>query len=156
MTGAPTVTVVATDAATVRPLRAAVLRPGLPLEEVVHPEDDLASTLHLAALDDDGSVVGCATFLTEPYPGDPGRPAWRLRGMATAEAVRGQGVGVAVLSTGLEAAAGAGVEVVWCHGRTSALGFYQRMGFVAEGEEFRTAHGIPHRRMWRRVHRGAI
>jgi predicted GNAT family N-acyltransferase len=149
-------TVVVTDVENLRPLRWAVLRPGRPLEETVYLEDHLASTLHLAALGDDGTVVGCATFFPEPYPVDPDRPAWRLRGMATAEAVRGQGVGVAVLTAGLAAAAAAGIEVVWCHGRTSALGFYQRMGFVAEGEEFRTAHGIPHLRMWRRVHRGDI
>ncbi len=151
-----TITVVPSDAATVQPLRAAVLRPGQPLQAADYPEDHLASTLHLAALDAHGSVVGCATFFPDPYPEDPARPAWRLRGMATAEEVRGQGVGAAVLQAGLAAAAEGGAELVWCNGRTSAVGFYQAMGFVAEGEEFVTATGIPHFRMWRRVHRGGI
>ena len=150
-------TVVVADAATLRPLRAAVLRPGQPAQAADYPEDSLASTVHLAALDDHGAVVGCATFFPDPYPEDPARAAWRLRGMATAEQVRGQGVGTALLRAGLEAAAEAGAELVWCNGRTSALRFYRGMGFAAEGEEFvSTATGIPHYRMWRRVHRGEI
>lgn len=147
MTG-PAVRVQRVTAEVVRPLRAAVLRPGLPSEQSVYPEDDLPSTLHLAATDAAGRVVGCATFFPEPYDGGP---AWRLRGMATDESVRGQGVGRLLLSEGLAAARTATVPTLWCNARTTAAGFYSRFGFVVEGEEFLTAGGIPHHRMHRSV-----
>jgi hypothetical protein len=84
-------TVVVTDAATLRPLRAAVLRPGQPAKAADYPEDGLASTLHLAALDDHGAVVGCATFFPDPYPEDPARAAWRRPRQAPPDPLRGKG-----------------------------------------------------------------
>lgn len=138
-TSAP-VRVVAVGADAVRPLRAAVLRPGLPLSESVYPQDADPATLHLAALAE-GGVVGCATFFPEPLDGEPG---WRLRGMATDPARRCTGVGAALLRAGLVAAAEVGVPLVWCNARTSAVAFYERFGFTVRSEEFLAAHGIPH------------
>jgi predicted GNAT family N-acyltransferase len=134
------------DIEAVRPLRAAILRPGLPLAESSYPEDDDPGTLHLAAFDEDGRVVGCSTWFPEAWQG---RPAWRLRGMATDPVVRGSGVGGALLERGMSEARAAGVEAVWCNARTVALGFYRHYGFAIEGREFLTAHGIPHFAMWR-------
>ena len=108
--------------------------------------DDSPGTLHLGALTDDGTVVGCATWFPEPWEG---RPAWRLRGMATDPSVRGTGVGSALLQRGLAEARAAGVEVAWCNARTVALAFYRRHGFESVGAEFVTAHGVPHYVMWR-------
>jgi predicted GNAT family N-acyltransferase len=136
-----TVRVQSVRAEVVRPLRAAVLRPGLPLEQSVYPQDDLPSTLHLAALDPEGRVVGCATFFPEPLDGVP---AWRLRGMAADPGVRGTGVGVRLLDAGLTAAVAAGVPLVWCNARTSAIGFYRRAGFAVVSDEFPAVSGIPH------------
>lgn len=141
MSHAPGVRVTPVAADVVRPLRAAVLRPGLPSAASVYPEDDDPATTHLAALDPAGTVVGCATFFPEPLDGVPG---WRLRGMATHPAVRGSGVGTALLSAGLAAAAAGGVGLVWCKARTAAAGFYLRFGFVVRGEEFVGALGLPH------------
>jgi predicted GNAT family N-acyltransferase len=130
----------------VLPLRSQVLRPGLPLAESNYAEDLDASTLHLAALDEGGEVVGCSTWFPEDWQG---RPAWRLRGMATSPSVRGTGVGGALLHRGLAAAAQVGVGEVWANARTIALGFYRRYGFETVGEEFLTAHAIPHYVIWR-------
>lgn len=144
----PDVRVARVAADVVRPLRAAVLRPGLPLAESVYPEDDDPATRHLAAIDPAGAVVGCATFFPEPRDGAPG---WRLRGMATHRERRGCGIGSALLRAGLAAAADAGVALVWCNARTSAVGFYERFGFVVSSAEFLTAGGIPHVVMTRPV-----
>jgi predicted GNAT family N-acyltransferase len=129
------------DVDSIRRLRAEILRPGLPLSESFYSEDDDPATLHLAALDDVGRVVGCSTWFPEAWRGGP---AWRLRGMATDAAVRGSGVGRALLERGLEQALAAGVDFAWCNARTVALGFYRHHGFATVGEEFLTAHGIPH------------
>ena len=37
--------------------------------------------------------------------------------------------------------------MVWCNARTPARGFYERYGFVAEGEEFELPDIGPHFRM---------
>ena len=130
----------------VLPVRAAVLRPGLPVDLARYEQDDLPTTVHLAALDDADEVVGCSTWSPEPWDG---RPGWRLRGMATVESVRGQGVGALLVSAGLERGVAAGAEVAWCNARTGALGFYRRFGFEAVGEEFDVRYAGPHYRMWR-------
>ncbi len=133
------------EAAMVLPLRGAILRPGLPLAQAAYPEDDDPANLHLAALDESGHVVGCCTWLPEPWEG---RPAWRLRGMATDPGVRGSGVGGALIRRGLDEAVVAGAEVAWCNARTVALGFYRHFGFETVGEEFLTQQQIPHYVMW--------
>lgn len=120
-------------AATVRPLRHAVLRPGQPATASAYPQDEVPDTLHLAAYDDVGAVVGCATFFPEPLDGEP---AWRLRGMATAPAVRGQGYAGEMLARGIVELRERGVPLLWCNARTSAVGFYERFGFERRGAEF--------------------
>lgn len=117
----------------IRPLRAAVLRPGQPVSASAYPQDDDPQTLHLAAYDDAGAVVGCATFFPEALDG---RPAWRLRGMATAPAARGQGYGSQLLARGLDELRQRRVPLLWCNARTSAVAFYERFGFQRRGAEF--------------------
>jgi predicted GNAT family N-acyltransferase len=134
--------VVQVDAATVRPLRHAVLRAGRPAAESVYPQDDLADTVHLAAVDPDGTVVACGTFFPEALGGEP---AWRLRGMATASGVRRQGHAGSLLAEALRLLDGRGVTTLWCNARTAALPFYRRWGFTVLGEEFESA-GVPHYR----------
>lgn len=118
---------------TIRPLRHAVLRPGQPPSASAYPQDDDPQTLHLAAYDDAGAVVGCATYFPEPLDGEP---AWRLRGMATAPAARGQGYAGEMLTRGLAELGDRGACLLWCNARTSAAGFYERFDFERRGAEF--------------------
>jgi predicted GNAT family N-acyltransferase len=54
---------------------------------------------------------------------------------------------------GVEAAlAEAGVRVVLLHARVSVLGFYAKLGYLAEGDDFPLV-GIPHRAMRKRLDR---
>ncbi|GAB2612005.1 GNAT family N-acetyltransferase [Streptomyces capparidis] len=125
-------------------LRHAVLRAGLPRETAHYPQDGHPDTFHLAAWDGEGRVVGCVTFFPEPWPGEPQAKAYRFRGMGTDPSVRGLGYGAALLRAGVERAAEQGAELVWCNGRTSARGFYERGGFTAVGEEFDVPPIGPH------------
>jgi predicted GNAT family N-acyltransferase len=137
------------SAAEVRPLRRAVLRPNLPEEASAYPEDDLPTTVHLAAYrPSGGEPVSVATLFPEPYDG---RPAWRLRGMATSEQVRGQGYGAAVLAAGLAAAREAGIDLVWCNARLPAENFYRRHDFRRVSEVFEVPPIGPHVVMVRRL-----
>ena len=119
------------------PLRHAVLRPGRPVSYSVYSEDEGA--VHVGAWDDD-MLVGCATVFPEPWPGNDRLAAvpdaWRLRGMAVDPTMQGTGVGSLVLDEGAAAAREAGASVLWANARTAALGFYERMGWRIDGDDF--------------------
>jgi predicted GNAT family N-acyltransferase len=133
------------DAQTVRPLRREILRPTRPLEASIYDEDDDPRTVHLAAYNADGSLVGCVTLFPEAYDTEP--LAWRLRGMATSPDARGTGVGGALLGASLDVVTDAKAPLLWCNARESAEGFYARYGFVGDGEIFDLPLAGPHRRM---------
>jgi GNAT superfamily N-acetyltransferase len=139
--------IVEVTAADVRPMRSAILRPWQRPEDLVYPGDALAGALHAAAKDADGAIVGIVSISPEPHPDDPADGDWRIRGMATDPAVRGTGVGAALLTFALEHARRQGGRRAWCDARTSALGFYRRVGMRAEGAEFLSVGGVPHYRM---------
>jgi predicted GNAT family N-acyltransferase len=125
------------------PLRHAVLRPHQDTDEIAGAEHPLAA--HLGARDEQGRIVGVARIAPEAPPWDPQRAdAWRLRGMATAEAARGRGVGAEVLAAALEHAARHGGRSVWCSARVPALRFYERAGFRAAGERYEDPELGPH------------
>ena len=138
-----TVTVRLATAEEIRPLRNKVLREGrdVPLQ----PYDLAPTSRHVAAVTDDGTVIGCAVVFPEAYDDEPA--AWRLRGMAVDQATQGQGVGKLVLDKVLEIARDGGAPLVWANGRSTAIGFYDRHGWQRVGEEFdEDVTGIPH---WR-------
>ena len=142
------VTVARVAPATTYPLRQRVLRAGQPPGAARMAIDDDPVTATFAAVDAAGTVVGSAVVSPEPCGWQPGRPAWRLRGMATAPGHRGSGIGGRVLRAALDHARAHGAEVVWCNARTPARRFYERAGFVAVGEEFEEPLIGPHVRMW--------
>jgi predicted GNAT family N-acyltransferase len=115
--------------------------------------DQHADAVHLAAFDDDGTLLGTCLVLPRPYPLRPDEAnAWQLRGMATTPSRQGQGVGAAVLAAAVDLVAERGGRLLWCDARTSARRFYAQHGFATEGAEFNHAEsGIPHYRMWRPV-----
>ena len=116
-------------------LRGAILRPNG--GEITWAGDDEAATFHLAARTADGAVVGVVRFSPAPCPWRPLAVApWQLRGMATDTTVRGSGAGRAMVEDGLERVAARGGDLVWCDARTSAAGFYERMGFTVVTDEF--------------------
>jgi GNAT superfamily N-acetyltransferase len=119
------------------PLRRRVLRPHQHGDAVVLGGDEHPRAAHVGARDASGALVGIATVSPQPPPWAPGRDgAWRLRGMATEEGRRGEGIGAAVLREALRHVRAAGGTLVWCNARTGALRFYERAGFVAAGERY--------------------
>ena len=123
------------DADTVRPLRHLVLRPGRPESTARFVIDHNAATWHLAAFAGE-RVVGVVTFFPEPYPSVPESRAERFRSMAVDEAWRGRGIGTLLMREAARRLHERGVELTWAHGRDSALGFYESLGFRVEGDMF--------------------
>jgi YbgC/YbaW family acyl-CoA thioester hydrolase len=66
--------------------------------------------------------------------------------MAVKRVLRGSGLGAQILRTLIQASRDRGDQSLVLHAQTSAKGFYQRYGFIAEGEEFDEA-GLPHQLM---------
>jgi GNAT superfamily N-acetyltransferase len=112
----------------VRPLRHRVLRNGFPEASVHTDGDDDPATVHLAAYAGD-EIIGVVTMFPDPFPEEPGRTAARFRWMAIDEARRRSGAGKALLRHVASACHEDGVELMWAHGRDTAQGFYERLGF---------------------------
>ena len=126
-----------------RELRHAVLRPHQKPAELVFRGDDAPDAMHVGAFLD-GKLVGIASVAREPFPGEPQLDAWRLRGMATLPEARRKGYGAALVQALVAHVAAHGGNLIWCHGRTSALPFYHAVGFREHGEEFTVPVTGPH------------
>jgi GNAT superfamily N-acetyltransferase len=120
-------------------LRYRVLREplGLPKSAAAFAGDDAPDALHLIAVAENGTVIGCATVLSD------GKSALQLRGMAVDEGWQGHGVGRAILEA-VYADARARKKSLWCNARLSAEAFYARNGWVSEGDVFDVPGVGPH------------
>jgi GNAT superfamily N-acetyltransferase len=126
-----------------RPLRNAVLRPGLPPETSVYPGDQAGDTFHAGAFLGN-ELVGIASVFRQPPPFEQKANGWRLRGMAVTQVPRRLGVGKALVEACLAHIAQQGGALLWCNARTSALPFYQSLGFRTHGEQFDVPESGPH------------
>ncbi|MFF1643892.1 GNAT family N-acetyltransferase [Streptomyces sp. NPDC058240] len=119
-------------------------------EEIEYDVYD-ADALHVVAVAADGSALGTGRLLHGPAAaaktgGDPA--VGSLGRLAVTKEARGLGVGAALVRAIEDAARELGLAAVDLHAQTHALGFYERLGYVAYGPEFPDA-GIPHRAMRR-------
>jgi ribosomal protein S18 acetylase RimI-like enzyme len=131
------------------PLRQRVLRPHQTVAQVGSPADGDADAGHFAAYQG-GKVVGVVSVLHQsPDDGPEQAGWWRLRGMATAEEVRGRGIGRALVAAVVAHAVAHDGTVLWCHARLPAVGFYRAAGFEATGEVWEEPAIGPHIAMWR-------
>src|SRR5437762_710073 len=101
-------------------LRHVVLRQGLGRDAAIFEGDESPTSHHFAAFAD-GKCVGCATFHLNEWEG---RPAYQLRGMATAAGFRSGGIGTALLELAEETLRAAGpIRQLWCNARTAGRNF---------------------------------
>jgi len=70
----------------------------------------------------------------------------KLRQMAVDDAVQGIGVGATLLSYAENFCINNHYGLIELHARKSAIGFYQKSGYVIEGDEFEEV-GMPHVKM---------
>jgi GNAT superfamily N-acetyltransferase len=134
-------------------LRKRVLRPHLGEDVPFLLADDLLpTTIAYAAVTPDGRVLAVGRLNPEPPPFAPDEPAgWRLRAMAADPAVRGLGVGSAVLGAIIGHVKRAGGGMLWCNARLAARTLYERAGLRARGDVWEEPDIGPHILMWMRV-----
>jgi predicted GNAT family N-acyltransferase len=116
-------------------------------------DDDLSAEADQShfGLFDGGSLVACVIVMALT-PSEV-----KLRQMAVSPAAQGKGVGRQLLDRLHIELLRQGCEKIVLHARMSAVGFYSKLGYHVDGEEF-TEVGIPHRKMWKRLadHRTAL
>lgn len=96
-----------------------------------------ASELIVISLHEDEAVTGCV--MMRHISNDE----VKLRQMAVAPAYQGQGIGMALLHVAQDVAEERGYKTITLHARETAVPFYQRAGYVVQGDVF-TEVGIPH------------
>jgi len=131
-------------------LRRDVLLPGASLLAAVSPADDKPEAYHAGAFMGD-ELVGIGTVYMDPSPDGEHPDAWRLRGMAVREDLRGRGIGKSVVKNCIGHIASQGGTYLWCNARTPVLGFYRKMGFQTVGSEFHKPRTGPHYVMARSI-----
>lgn len=104
-----------------------------------------------ADLEWDGLDEACTHALGEDAAGKPiatGRMKadGKIGRIAVLQTWRGKQVGNAIMAELIAAAREQRLAECYLDSQISALGFYQKLGFIEEGEEFMDA-GIPHLRM---------
>ncbi|MFE0460591.1 GNAT family N-acetyltransferase [Kitasatospora sp. NPDC058965] len=118
-------------------------------EELEYDALDATST-HLLAVAADGAPLGTARLIS-------GAEAYGLTGvadrvllgrLAVVKAARGTGLGAALVRAVEQAGRERGAKECELHAQVQALGFYERLGYAAEGPVYDDA-GIPHRTMVR-------
>ncbi|GHB14990.1 MULTISPECIES: GNAT family N-acetyltransferase [Streptomyces] len=119
-------------------------------EEIEYDIHD-ADAVHVLAVAADGSALGTGRLLHGAAAagrtgGDP--TVGSLGRLAVTRESRGLGVGAALVRAIEGEARALGLAGVDLHAQTHALGFYERLGYVAYGPEFPDA-GMPHRAMRR-------
>jgi len=137
-------------AAVTYPLRQQILRPHQTIEQMAFPGDDDTDSAHFAAEEDtedgdSGRVVGTGSVRREapPWPAGEG-PTWRLRGMATAEDRRSQGIGAEILAAVFAHVGDHGGGLLWCNARIPAVEFYRRAGLTTRGDSWVEPEIGPH------------
>jgi GNAT superfamily N-acetyltransferase len=119
-------------------LRQRVLREGYPIAECRFQGDEATTTFHVGNFAGDELV--CIASVMQQNESRFGlfndQVSFQLRGMASEEAVRGQGFGTAVLDACVKECWARGGNVLWCNARIAATGFYQKQGFTLHPEKF--------------------
>ncbi|WP_344014339.1 GNAT family N-acetyltransferase [Streptomyces thermospinosisporus] len=126
-----------------------VAEQGVP-EDIEYDAYD-AGAVHVLAVREDGTPLGTGRLLhgeaaAAKNGGDASVGA--LGRLAVLREARGLGVGAALVRAIEDLARERGLTAVDLHAQTHALGFYERLGYVAYGPEFEDA-GMPHRAMRR-------
>jgi predicted GNAT family N-acyltransferase len=111
----------------------------IPEAEEWDAEDD--TCVHLLAEDDVGPL-GCARLIARGATAKIGRVAVMPR-------ARGKGLGRRIMEVALEEARAANFTEVLLESQVSVIGFYETLGFVAEGPDYDDGSGILHRVMRR-------
>lgn len=117
-------------------LRNDILRKPLGLSFSAEELEKEKDNLLMSAYEDD-QLLGCCMLVEE----DP--QTVRLRQMAVLDDLQGKGIGKALMNFAENLARDRGYKKITMHARKNAIGFYEKMGYQKNGQEFEEIT-IPH------------
>lgn len=129
-------------------LRHQVLRPNQTLADCAYPTDNDPGAFHLGAFQND-VLVAIASFYREQHPDLEHASQYRLRGMAVQPELQTRGLGRLLIDAGEQELRSSNVNAWWCNARSSAAGYYAKMGLQQLGPEFDLPPLGPHKVMYR-------
>ena len=139
--------IAATDTYTIRQ---EILRPTQSIDDCKYEGDLDESTFHVGAFVD-GKLICIGSFYQEAQEGLEGDKPYRLRGMATLPAYRGNGIGKQLIEYSEEILNERGCELWWCNARTSAGRYYKKLGLIQLGDIFVIDPIGPHVKMYKKL-----
>ena len=124
-------------------LRNRILRIPLGLKFSLADEQAEQDQLHFGAFRNETLIGSVSAVLLE-------KPAAKIRQMAVERECQSTGIGRFLMKRVEEELRQRGVKSVQLHARKSAVGFYHKLGYTVEGDEFLEV-GIPHHLMTKRI-----
>jgi predicted GNAT family N-acyltransferase len=128
-----------------RDLRWRVLRAPWNQPRAADAGEELEDVVHAMIPDDNGLAIAVGRVIFKPDG------VAQIRGMATAEGRRGQGLGQRIMEFLEQAASRRGATAIVLNARNQAVPFYARLGYEAVGEGPLLFGCIPHTAMRKRL-----
>ncbi|MFO1445346.1 GNAT family N-acetyltransferase [Bacillus sp. Bva_UNVM-123] len=143
------------DVRTIKPemtysLRHSVLRPHQTIDDCKYETDHEDGAFHIGAFYE-GKLISIASFCLERNPDFPDDKQYRLRGMATLEDYRKLGAGRAIVAYFESLIKDKEVHLIWCKARTTVQAYYNKLGFIEQGEVFDYPPIGPHIVMYKKL-----
>lgn len=110
-------------------LRDDILRKPLGLGFSPEELEEEKENMLIAAFEDE-DILGCCMLVEEKAD------TVRLRQMAVLNDLQGKGIGRALMNFAENIARDRGYKIISMHARKNAVGFYEKMGYKIEGDEF--------------------
>ncbi len=134
------------------PIRQQVLVPSHELKKAkFENDDDEDVSFHLGAFQN-SQLVSVASFFYERNPIFEDLHQYQLRGMATLPENQGQGLSSELLTTAFPIIKQNFCTLLWCNARTSAIGYYEKVGFKKFNDEVFEIDEIgPHVLMYKNI-----
>lgn len=116
-------------------VRHPVLRKGKSIETCDFEGDDLETTHHFG-LFEDLNLIGIISLFSKTNPIFAENSQAQIRGMAVLESHQKKGFGEALVKHSEEYCISNQFDLIWFNARTTAVGFYKKMGYEIEGNSF--------------------
>jgi ribosomal protein S18 acetylase RimI-like enzyme len=131
-------------------IRQPVLRADKPIESCRFEGDELPSTHHFGCFVED-QLIGVISLYEIGNPHFDKQKSFQIRGMAVLNGYQKQGVGEALVRAAESFCANQKTSIIWFNARTSAVGFYKKMGYEVTGSEFEIKEVGPHFLMYKKI-----
>jgi len=117
------------------PVRHAVLRKGKPIETCQFEGDDLPSTHHFGYFLNE-NLIGIISIFKNNNSIFTSNNQYQIRGMAVLELHQKKGIGDLLVKYSEAYCIKMQTDLIWFNARTSAVGFYEKLGYVKIGAAF--------------------